>query len=448
MKKSRFPLWAWILTGYLSMGRPFAYLGVPPLFISEAYLGWQILRNRHNWLGRFADDVVRLEPLSAAIALNLLWGLVEVFRCMYMARPPLEIVRTFALSYYPVYLLAGISIGQDWTAPQFVRVWKILLLVYCPYTVIQTVYQGAIFNVDLGVAQLCPMMPATILALWTYLRTWRLRNVLFLASLYPIIFVNGTGRAFYLALIAGLVMVVIASGMQIRRILTYAIASLAILTVIGPFVVVSGGRHPLDPLVFVTKIVASFDDTLAIKILETRGYREEADVIVAAVGTAKWRQQIWHGAIHSLDTTELVIMGQGGGASLAEFVPQHAEIHTPHNFVVFCLYYVGVVGLVLYLFLLTALFLKARSIQDSGIRAMLQGIIAATLLVALFSDCFETPYAAVPFYFLCGLLLGVGRAMPSNPMRAGARNLSDKQRLARGTAHVVRNPVFAPHSTA
>lgn len=121
-RASRFPLWCFMLAGYLSAGRRFVYIGVPPLFISEAYLGWNILRNRGNWLGRFADDVLRFDLLSVAVAANLLWGLVEVFRCLFLGRDPIEVLRTFALSYYPLYLLIGLSIGRELTMPQFVRV--------------------------------------------------------------------------------------------------------------------------------------------------------------------------------------------------------------------------------------------------------------------------------------------------------------------------------------
>ena len=52
MRVSRFPLWAFILTGYLSAGRLFAYLGVAPLFIGEMYLGWTVLAQSPQLAGQ------------------------------------------------------------------------------------------------------------------------------------------------------------------------------------------------------------------------------------------------------------------------------------------------------------------------------------------------------------------------------------------------------------
>ncbi len=447
MQKRRFPLWGGILAGYLAMGRPFAYLGVPPLFISEGYLAWQMLRNRHNWIGQFVDDVLKLEPLSSAIALNLVWGLVEVFRCLYLGRDPIEIFRTFALSYYPIYLLVGIAIGRDWSATQFVRVWKIVLMLYCPYTIFSNIFPDGLGSFT-GFPGLSAIMPVTVLALWPYLRTWRLRHVAFLATCYPVIFISGNGRGWMLGLLAGIIMVMVASQMNMVRLALNAVVVLIVLTVIGPYATTPSGNHPLDPVSHAAKMIAAFDTELAANILKKRGYAGEADTIFIAAATAKWRQEIWRGAIHSLNTTELWALGQGGGASLREFVPDHQDVHTPHNFTVFCLYYVGLIGLVVFVLLLTALFLSARGIQDLAFRSMLQGTIAAALLVGLTSDCFETPYAAVPFYLLCGLLLGVGRAMKPRPVVAGLQRSHKVSQGIPARAPVSRNPAFAPRPTA
>ena len=52
-------IWQFLIIGYSTFGKSFAYLGVSPLFIGEAYLGFSVLRNRGKWLSRFVDGCLR-----------------------------------------------------------------------------------------------------------------------------------------------------------------------------------------------------------------------------------------------------------------------------------------------------------------------------------------------------------------------------------------------------
>jgi hypothetical protein len=416
-RTSRFPLWAFLLTGYFSAGRGFAYLGVSPLFISELYLGWSVLRNRHNWLGRFIDDVLRFELINVAIAVNLLWGIVEVVRCMYMNRNPIEVLRIFALNYYPLYLLVGVSLGQDLSIAQFVRVVKIMMCLYVPYAIASNA--GIRLNIDIGYPGLAPVLPVAMAAIWPYLRGWRWRYVILLGTLYPLFFVVGHGRGGMLGLLLGMAVVAIVSKARIGRMLAIAAGVIVVGLIIGPYIPGPAGQSPpLDPYVYAARLVATFDPHKAEKMLDDRGYHDEAAIIGSNEGTAKWRQQIWTNAIHSLNTTELMLIGQGGGYSMVDLVPDKQDIHTPHNFAVFCLYYTGVIGLVCYCMILIAIFVSGQKIADPVLRTLVPGVLVATLLIASTGDCFETPYGAVPFYLFTGAIFGVARASQKMVMRS------------------------------
>ena len=63
----RFPMWAVLVAGYIAFSRGFAYIGIAPLFIGEAYLGYAILKNSRNWTGRFVNGFLRMRILPLAI---------------------------------------------------------------------------------------------------------------------------------------------------------------------------------------------------------------------------------------------------------------------------------------------------------------------------------------------------------------------------------------------
>ena len=48
-----------LITGYLTFGRPFAYLGIPPLFIGEIALGAFLLAKPRVAWGTWATSLLR-----------------------------------------------------------------------------------------------------------------------------------------------------------------------------------------------------------------------------------------------------------------------------------------------------------------------------------------------------------------------------------------------------
>ena len=138
-------------------------------------------------------------------------------------------------------------------------------------------------------------------------------------------------------------------------------------------------------------------------------------------GTASWRQSWWDEiwvSVHVDD--EHVLFGHGYGyplASLADF-DQDAEaapLRTPHSVFFYALGYTGWLGVAVFgLFHLVVLRLlfRVRRLTGNPFGPMLW-VLGTT--AALFGNFFETPYNAVPFWFLVGVVLAplVGAKLPS-----------------------------------
>lgn len=315
-----------------------------------------------------------------------------------------------------------------------------MFCIYAPYATI-----GYVFFVDqLSFSGLPAVMPVAVMCLWPYLRDWRPRYIILLAALYPVIYPAGHGRGGFLSLVAGLALVVVASRMSLTRLFAIAATILTFGFIVGPYIPGRQGQAPpLDPVVHTARAVATFDVELAKKMLLARGYTQEWEGMESADGTAEWRKRIWRNAFRSLNTSTLLVFGQGGGASIADLVPGHEDIHTPHNFMIFCLYYTGAAGLAVYLFLLLSVFLASRQVENLRLRALLMGVIASTIVFALVGDCFETPYGAVPFYFLCGIVLGFGRRLSAQLNAEGVAASGRTPARLRNSRRVRENMPFA-----
>ena len=80
-------IWPWIagflLLGYLTMGRSFAYLGIPPIFIGEIVLAAFLLLKPRIALGTWAASLLRPSPLNGlglALLAFMAYGLWQVGR--------------------------------------------------------------------------------------------------------------------------------------------------------------------------------------------------------------------------------------------------------------------------------------------------------------------------------------------------------------------------------
>ncbi len=148
------------------------------------------------------------------------------------------------------------------------------------------------------------------------------------------------------------------------------------------------------------RVVAPFDEDLA-------GQFVDPDQLQSFSGTARWRSVWWEGIWRSVHETErTTLFGNGYGYPLHELGDAVEEdIRTPHNVFYFALGYGGWLG-VLSLVLLQAT-LVWQLIRVFRVTGQAFGICfwVACLGIGLFSNFFEAPFGAIPFYFVIGVVL-------------------------------------------
>ncbi len=406
-------MWAVLVGGYIAFSRNFAYIGIAPLFIGEAYLGYAILQNTRNWTGRLISGILKMRLLPVAITLHLVWGVFEVVRSSFLGRSIIESVRTAAFNYYPLYMLIGIAVGTTISFPYFIRMLKWVIVAYGLRCICE------MLRMELAEPPNTALIPVIMLTAWSELKGWKPRIPLLILCLYPVFFAGTHGRGTMLGLCAGIVAIAASSRARMIRWGLYGGGFLLVMTIVGPFTPgTQEGAPPLDPLVQIARVVASNHPDFAIKLIKWRlggriipAYSGEIDNLINARGTAHWRQEIWTGAIKSLNTTELQLLGQGEAKSLGDFTTDGQDIHTPHNISIYCIYYTGYLGLAIFFLMLFAMWLAGTRVEDPLLRTLYSSVFWCTLLVAITGNYLETPFGAIPFYLLEGVLIGLDQKM-------------------------------------
>ena len=242
--------------------------------------------------------------------------------------------------------------------------------------------------------------------MWPLLSGWSLRWIMFPLTMVPMF--SASGRGTILGFLLGLGVVACGSRKRFTFVAAITGSLLLLMMVIGPMIKGSGDRaENFDPVINVAHIIATFDEDAAYKMLLQRGYLGAADEMLVAKGTADWRKAIWTNAIKSLDTTWLMALGHGHGADVQDLTPDGQELHTPHNFVIYAIYYTGVIGLIVFSAMIITLFFSSWRIPDPSVRLLQMSHVAMMCMVAFVGNMFETPIAAVPFYLLSGVCLGL-----------------------------------------
>jgi hypothetical protein len=222
----------------------------------------------------------------------------------------------------------------------------------------------------------------------------------------PIFFSSGRG-----AILGLLVGVFSVAAMSVRRfvlVIGLMLTLFVLGVIVGPAFEGEAGRaETLDPMISVARIIATFDEDLAYRMLLDMGYTQAADDMIVAKGTSLWRKQIWMNIMATLNSTYLQVLGHGHGEPITDLTPDGQEIHTPHNFVFYALYYTGAAGLTLFFFMLFALFRASRKIAEPNVRALQTAHVFMMVIVAAVGNMFETPIAAIPFYLLSGIMIGL-----------------------------------------
>jgi hypothetical protein len=248
-----------------------------------------------------------------------------------------------------------------------------------------------------------------------------------------IAFLGPFERAVVLGVAAGMAIVILQQG-NYRMLLqiSVAVAGVAILSALAGELVSMGGGARSGSMTLswlIARLVSIFAPDQAFSMLIKMGSYQEAYQIYGLHHDADWRSQFWQDVIRSLESQWLWLLGHGYGVSLGSFAGHGAILRTPHNFVIYFIGYTGVIGLMIFLGLLTALLVRFIRLPRSPMRTFVIAELVAMTVRALAANSFETPYGAVPFYLLLGMAYGVAR-QETTYLRAQSR-LTNSQTTAR-----------------
>jgi O-Antigen ligase len=402
-----------LLAGYLSMGRAFAYIGLPwiNVYIGELALGVFLLFGPRTNLGRWVQVVPRAKRLQRfkwLLVLLLCDGAFEALRGIFSGYPAFTAVRDTAFNYYPLFLSLGIWAGlRD---KKFLRhlvrplAWwngcygivYILLLTRVPWTMPGTADVGSnvpVFSEPLGSA-------ISLLGLLTF--ETKLRRVWHLLVLNVIVMLWVQMRAEWVGFVVGLLIL----GWCTKRIKQVAVAGALLAALFGFMFLANinlqspegrGGRISVDDIV--ARAVAPVSKDLASQLAPP-------GAVVGYVGTASWRLvwwvRIWSQVHASMSST---LLGFGYGYPIGDLNPYIEPgyfIQTPHSDFFYALGYSGWIGVTIF-FLLQAELLRLL-VHSYKITGRPFGLMCwATLLaMSMFGDFFEAPMGAIPFYLLVG----------------------------------------------
>ena len=191
---------------------------------------------------------------------------------------------------------------------------------------------------------------------------------------------------------------------------------------------------------------------------------------VEDAGTIEWRTIWWDALIQdTLGDPTLLLVGRGYGPDLREVVIARGQgslnweqgtedgrpVRSPHNIAVTILARSGVLGLLAWLLMLGASFVYIiRATRRAGDRRQqLFGVwatayLAAMLLVACFGVVLESPFGAIPFFFVLGLAVawaGEQLALARSRMDQPASSVTGRAQPPAMAMHgVSRWPIVRP----
>jgi hypothetical protein len=397
-----------VVGGYLLFQRPFAYLGVPgtPLFVGEMLLGaFYLLRSdvAGHRLMRALLTPDRLGAMAWGVFLVALYGATLVIRGDNANYPRRLLLQEFVFNLYPLYLFLGLwlaerdpkllerfMIGVAWATGIYGAIYLPFLnnsIATIPGTTI------LLFRAPLGTG-------AAIIALLAFkVRGWRLWVPLLLNLL---VLLGVQNRAAYAGFVVGLVVwAVMAKRVgRVAAIGAVLTAVLAVAWVLDLRLELSRGASEYSARNIVAAVVAPFDEEAASR------YSEDARNFS---GTTEWRKTWWAGiwdAVHA-DPVHTAF-GSGYGfelTSTADLRSSDPDLRTPHNWFMYAIGYGGWTHVLVFVFLLSAVSLLLwEAFRRTGVAFGLP-FLALSTTVATFSNFYETPYAAIPVWVLCGMAI-------------------------------------------
>lgn len=412
-----------LVLGYLLMTRSFAYLGLErySLFVGEVFLiGFYLVKSRES-LGAFAWSLVDRTDLSFvawSIYTLAAYGLVTAVRGIFQGYETVAVLHTLVFVVYPFYFFVGLWIGR--VAPRFldrfvpILAWfggiyglaYVLVLNRLPYT-----FPGTDVIPLFGQPAAPAVAIVAILCMYRKLTTWMLVAL----GLNGLVVLALQVRAQWVGLAISLLVWSILTHRLGRFLLAVMVFTMLLVVAYVTDLTIPSPTPKQDEFsarTVIGAVVAPIDEDLAATYTESAGQ---------FAGSARWRQVWWEGIWADVNAdlrTQLIGHGYGFPLkTLAPFTTGEEDLRTPHNFFFFVLAYSGWVGVVLtgvlFLSMLGMLWVAFKRTQLAFGLAffVLQAGIAA------FSNHFETPFGAIPFY----TILGVSAAPALRALRAPAQ---------------------------
>lgn len=398
-----------LLIGYLTMGRSFAYLGVSPIFIGEIVLALFVLLKPRVVLGTWTASLFQSSPLNGfglALLVFMVYGVWQVGRGVLSGIPIVYTLKFFVFNYYVIYLFFGlwIALHDPKLLPKIVRILAWVNGIYGLIYIVALRYVVA-YVPGSDVPLFSPPAGQVVVILGLLCFERNLRAVWFILMLNIVVTLVWQVRAEWLGLALGIVTWGFLTG-RLGRVAATGMAALAVLGMMELADIRLAGRNGADVSLSenLARIVAPIDVELARKFSPNAKYH---------AGTAEWRQlwwdQIWL-SVHSTPTLEA--FGHGYGFDLWGLAPpavragqENWDVRTPHSVFFYALGYTGWVGVALFGLLQVAilrLLWRAFSVggEPAGVVWWVMGIAMAS-----FQEGFDTPFHAIPFYLLAGMTI-------------------------------------------
>lgn len=398
--------------GYLAFGRPWSQIGNATV---NLFLGELLLIGMLAWPPTRAAFVGACRNLMRPCRTHLMWwallammsyGVAQFVVAFLTGPQPLDAAKIFAANYLPAFLLAGIATQAIWPGflPWLNRwlPWVNGLVIVVSQVVLQNKINLPLSHVK-GIAPQCGSIVVFALML-SYerplFRRWYLWGLNGFALLLMQI------RAQWLAVFIAAVLWAVISG-HLRTLAKVALAGLVLLGALAiadvriPGSPARGGEVSIAGIF--ARSVAPFDPELSNRIATPTGSSSFKD-------TADWRRKWWRIIrFEQRQSVERRLFGLGYGRPLSYYAPfipfEEQPVRTPHNLYYFALGYGGYLGVVvLYGFLLTLGRTTYWVYRHTGNPVGLM-VWAMSVGQSCFDNFFETPFAAVPIYFVLGLCI-------------------------------------------
>lgn len=403
-----------LLLGYLSLGRSFAYWGIPPMhiFVGEIALGLFLVSgprtSRGAWLWVAARNPT-LRAFKRAFLLSLGFGVFEMSRGILRGFPPLLAVRDLAINYYPLYFFLGLWAGlrdreylknalhaAAWVNGIYGLLF-IFLLSRVPWYfpgVSEIVAPVSLFGQP-------SFSGVILLGLLSFEKDlWRVKVPILLNAA---VLVGMLIRAEWVAFAVGLFLWALITK-NVKRLL---VGGVAVIGIVGIMYVTNfsyAGPKTRGGIISVRDIVgrvlAPIDPSLATDYTSNLQQFE---------GNALWRTVFWATIWERIRGSAVdSAVGLGYGYPLNELSPDELNdaTRTPHNVFFWLLGYTGWIGVFVFGVLQCELArLLWRAYKTTG---NAYGILffVSIFVFAIFTPFFETPQGAIPCFLIAGSACG------------------------------------------